>query len=172
MDEAFVVLTNETMADVLERGGSQAWRVGKKHVSQCAYLVCVSNNPNNNRKDAPASHRTAFLIGKISHIERPDTDRCSPESMEDRFKICFSEYAEISVEDAWCGSQNPIWYTDLDTLGISLDELEFTPVTAKTYELTPVPHTPVRPLSIAEAKSGLAATFGVDPSAIEIIIRA
>jgi hypothetical protein len=35
-----------------------------------------------------------------------------------------------------------------------------------------VPRTPVRnPLTIAEAKAGLAAAFGVDPSQIEIVIK-
>ncbi|MEH6724756.1 MAG: hypothetical protein V7703_01270 [Hyphomicrobiales bacterium] len=45
-----------------------------------------------------------------------------------RVQIDISDYAEINVEDAWGKSQNPVWFTDLETLGVDLSEVEFQPV--------------------------------------------
>jgi hypothetical protein len=71
-----------------------------------------------------------------------------------------------------------IWphrYTDLQTLGINANVLEFMPVLKASEEIDfdgpAQPREQARGLSIAETKRGLSITFGVPSEAIEITIR-
>ena len=67
----------------------------------------------------------------------------------------------------WDGGRFPVRYVNLADLGIDIDALKFEPLQRQpviTAETTP-------PLSIAQAKAGLAKQFGVDPDQIEIVIK-
>lgn len=90
---------------------------------------------------------------------------------EKRWILVFSEYAEINIPEVWPGYRNPVFYTDLEALNINVDTLEFKPMPVPKAISLPAPLKTARALSIAEAKEGLAMTFGVDPSSIEITVR-
>lgn len=79
----------------------------------------------------------------------------------------------------WPGSRNPVWYVgELSDLQIDEASLDWQPMpegsetTSQEAEAvsTASSAASVR-LTIAEAKAGLAATFGVSPENIEIIVR-
>jgi hypothetical protein len=74
----------------------------------------------------------------------------------------------VNVPNAWPGNRNPVLYTTLEDMGISVDELKFHPMPEQEGVAKPK----VKPLTFDEAKAGLAQMFNVDPSAIEITIRA
>ncbi len=108
------------------------------------------------------------MVGKIDDVV-PSTDH------QGRWLITFSEYAEINVPDVWKGGRNPVSYTTLEELGVSLDGVKFKPMPSREKHPPQASHNAVGAshvmLTIAEAKKGLAATFGVKPDAVEITIR-
>jgi hypothetical protein len=80
-----------------------------------AYLVCAFNAAGPYvEKDDRRHHREAFLVAPVSGVES---------SGANRYIIRFHQFACISVPDVWPGSQNPVWYTSLDNIGINSDNL-------------------------------------------------
>jgi hypothetical protein len=82
----------------------------------------------------------------------------------------------IEIPDFWKGWRNPVrYFKTLDELSLSLDGVHFEPVPETVIELEKTesesPRVSSGGLTIAEAKKGLALTFGVKPEAIEIIIH-
>jgi hypothetical protein len=141
---------------MLEVGGSGYWKASESRVEKCSYLLAVRNGRNAWGEDGEG-----FVVAKIRDvIPMPDRDG--------RLLIRFKEYAEVEIPNAWEGNRNPVFYTTLDALGINPVEL--------TWER--MPESPeqsvnsVRPLTIDEAKMGLAKSLGVSTSCIEITIRA
>ncbi|MGI8839214.1 MAG: hypothetical protein ACR2F8_00255 [Caulobacteraceae bacterium] len=89
--------------------------------------------------------------------------------------IQFSEYAVANVRDVWKGDHNPVRYRTLDELGFDPADLAWKPMPLppKKEEVAFLARasTTVRPLTINEAKKGLALAFGVQPEAVEVTIR-
>jgi hypothetical protein len=169
--DTIIVFTARSPERIVREGGSQAWILNPIRAKICTWLVCTQNrhNPDHEFSDATEAHGSAFLLGKISAVRK------SPESAEGRWIIEISEYARISLPNAWDHGRNPVRYTSLGELGISLEGLEFQPLKKNNGDLVQnnqavlgaLPHH----LTIAEAKQALAITFGVKPEAIEITIR-
>jgi hypothetical protein len=88
------------------------------------------------------------------------------------------------VDSGWTKNRNPIAYTKLGDFGLNLADLEFQPMPARTKKSRAVaPETETTqeedesvvedmPLTIPQAKRGLALSFGVSIDNIEIVIRA
>lgn len=162
--KAICVLTAQGMNTILAIGGSQSWVVDQKRARKHEYVVCVQNRVADDWGDASALHHTAFIVGRLKDVVPSKHKGC-----EDRWLLVFSEYAEINVPDAWPGFRNPVLYTDLESFGIDVNALEFQPMPKQEPEIkSEKTH---GPLTMAEAKAGLALTFGVDPSKIEITVR-
>jgi hypothetical protein len=86
-----------------------------------------------------------------------------------RYLIKMFDYAVIEKAGVWReGVRNPVAYSTMDELQIDLRGLKFIPMptAAVTNEAPGASH-----MTIADAKKGLAATFGVSPEDIEITIR-
>jgi hypothetical protein len=125
--------------------------------------------------EGPEDHGSAFLIGRISDVVRsPFAD-----DQEERWLVRLDQFARVSIPNVWDGSRNPVRYTTLEELGIDPGTLRFEPAPAPVDLLAaeaavgdgaPAAAS-VRPLTMAEAKRGLAAKFGVRPEDIEIVIR-
>jgi hypothetical protein len=161
---AVCVLTARGIEMILSEGGSQAWVLDAKRASECKYVICVQNRGfENDWGKVSAPHHTAFLVGRLKGVVRSQEEDC-----ENRWLLTFSEYAEVNVPNAWPGNRNPVLYTTLEDMGISVDELKFHPMPEQEGVAKPK----VKPLTFDEAKAGLAQMFNVDPSAIEITIRA
>lgn len=162
-DSAICVFTSKSLRQILEDRGSGSWVLNLKHARRQRYLVAVRNQAST-AWGAEEPHRSAFLVGRISGLAPLPSDGSIP-----RWKIEISEYATIDKEDVWGSWRNPVRYTTLHDLGINFGELFFEPVPAPLS--SEADRSGDRPLTIAQAKRGLALTFGVDPSAIEILIR-
>ena len=165
---AVVLFTSETVETILSQGGTRGWVLSPKKAGTRKYVVCCRKPAWNNKKEGIA-HRAAFLIGLIAGLhKKPDSenDRNQP-----RFLIELSEYATLERAEVWDKeSRNPVSYKTLNELGIDLRGLKFKPMptpapSAKWGEIGNAP------MTIAEAKKALAATFGVSPDDVEIIIR-
>jgi hypothetical protein len=175
IEDTVVVFTARSPGRVILEGGSQAWVLNPVRAKQCTWLLCTQNrhNPNHELSDATEPHGAGFLLGRISAIRKSD------EGKTERWLIAISEYARVSLPNAWDGSRNPVRYTSLNELGINLNDLDFIPMSERAAP-TPERKTsasdsdavaPVAVLTIAEAKRQLAAAFGIKPDAIEITIR-
>jgi hypothetical protein len=159
---AIAVFTGKPLQTLLAHGGSGPWVGAEERVKQQEYLVCV-------RKSKPGAedHGAAFLVGKISGVRQHGFDRRG----QLRWFFEISEFAIPSHRGQWPW-RNPVRYTTLEELEIELKKLKFKPAPPAT--LTPPmaeSGSSVKPLTIAEAKAGLAAKFGVSPDAIDIHIK-
>jgi len=176
-ENAVVVFTARSPDRIIQEGGSQAWVLNPARARNCEFLVCTQNryNPDHEFSDATEEHGAAFLIARISGV-------CpSPEGREGRWLIEISEFARINKPNVWHHWRNPVRYTSLSELGIDLADVKFEPM--PNSETRPSKREPAPPreavaaawppamLTIPEAKKALAATFGVNPDAVEITIR-
>jgi hypothetical protein len=177
-EEIIVVFTAKSVERIISEGGSAAWRLDRKHARRCEYVVCT-RNLHTEWGDGTEEHQSAFLIGKIRDVV---SCRPTPENAEhekNRFLIEFTEYARLKIPNAWKGDRNPVKYATLDDLGIdptklaweTMPEITETPKRDTSREVVSLNGAGGKPLTMAEAKKGLALTFNVAPEAIEITIR-
>ena len=155
------VLTFKSIETILATGGTQSWALDRTRAKACKYAVCC-RNANTRDAEGNEAHGSAFMVGLVSDVV-PSTET------EGRWLIKFSKYALVNVGDQWEG-RNPVRFYDSDDYSgfIDFDALDWIPMpepTVRRLVLKP------QGLTIAEAKAGLALSFGVDPSAIEITIR-
>lgn len=162
-DGAVMVFTSETKQTILDQAGSLGWVLSRKSVEQRSYLVCCRRVDWNNKAEGIPS-RTAFLVGRISSLTPLDDSANSRGQV--RFRIGISEFAEVMVADVWRKElRNPVAYASLRELGLAHRKLKFQrvgdpPLAGRREGLT-----------IADAKKGLAASFGVRPEDVEITIK-
>lgn len=172
--QVVVVFTAKSVKTILAEGGSSAWRLDRNHARQCAFAV-VTRNAHGGWVEGPEEHKAAFLIGRVSDVVP------SP-NHKDRWLIAFSEYALTDVSNVWQGDRNPVRYSTTDALkndfAIDFDKLDWTRMPERIPDSEPPNPATVRkaedqtqPLTMSQAKKGLALTFGVSPDAIEITIR-
>jgi hypothetical protein len=131
----------------------------------------VQNRHNGHWGNADQEHHHAFLVGRISDVV-PAVGQG-----EGRYLVKFSEYARIDWPNAWPGLRNPVRYGTLEEFGITNPEdLEWhpmppTPAGTTTKDVQDEDHDGFGPLTIPEAKAGLALGLGVPESSIEITVR-
>lgn len=171
-EDTIVVFTARSPDRIVREGGSQAWVLNASRAKNCTWLVCTQNRHNADHEfsDATEPHGAGFLLGKISAIRKSQEPGDG-----DRWQIAISEFARIDRPDLWDHGRNPVRYTSLAELGLDPSAVQFEPMPEGAV---PPPATTssnaagaVVPLTIAEAKKALAATFGVNPDAVEITIR-
>ncbi|MBF0333789.1 MAG: hypothetical protein HQL40_09100 [Alphaproteobacteria bacterium] len=178
---AIIVFTGRSIERMCQEGGSQAWSLDSRRARTAEYVVCVQNRHGDDR-GGQEPHGTAFMVAPIHDVVP------SPE-WPGRWMLAFREFAEIHIRNAWGGWRNPVRYASLDQLGIDPRELKLRPVGelltqrsgkdlgSDSDEKSLLASEPVvsagaiRPLTIAEAKRGLAVAFGVSEDKIEITIR-
>jgi hypothetical protein len=171
--EIAIVFTSKSIDTILAEGGTAAWRLDRNNARLCKYAICTRNALGENVEGKEA-HKSAFLIGRISDVAPAKNE-------EGRFIIRFSHYAHVNLADFWKGIRNPILYSEIRDLTIDFDKLKWVPmpevVPAQNVPTPPKSTSPqtihheLRALTMAEAKQGLALTFGVTPEAIEITVR-
>jgi hypothetical protein len=167
-DKAAVFFTAKSIETLLGEGGTSAWHLDRNNARQCIFAVCTRNTRRVIGVPGPEAHCSAFLVGKIKDVV-PAPGR------EGRYLVLFSEYARLNIPDVWKGDRNPVRYATLGELGIDPSNLKWEQM--PEADETPEPTrrgtriVPEMPLTMAEAKKGLALTFGVSPEAIEITIR-
>jgi hypothetical protein len=157
-NDTVLVLTYKGVDTMLKEGGCGYWRANAHSLSSCKYLV-ATRNARRAEREGDEPHGAAFFVGEINGVR---ADR-------DRYVVTFSRYAvlEAAVEGVWTsGGSNPVHYAEFKTLKKMSKNLE--------WQDWPATHTEKvvdRPLTITQAKAGLAMTFGVDPSQIDIVIK-
>jgi hypothetical protein len=171
--QATVVLTAKSIERILREGGTSSWRLDRNHARRCSFAVCA-RNANADWVEGPEAHHSAFLVGKVRDVVPCHATPENNERDKNRYLIQFSEFARVDIPNAWRGDRNPVKYSTLEDLGIdpSLLTWEAMPKPANLPEPRVLSTSLVgQPLTMAEAKKGLALTFNVPPEAIEITIR-
>lgn len=166
--DTIAVFTGKSVETILRDGGSCSWVLNRANAAKCKYLVCCRSTVE--WVQGPEPDHSAFLIGTISDIV-PSLEK------SDRWLIKISQYAQVQFLNVWKGWRNPVHYSDMDTLGIDLNFVEFSDMPYRdtlAQEFAPASEAQlpgITALTIPEAKRGLAKTFGVVEEAIEITIR-
>lgn len=150
MENAVITYTHNDLEHITSKGHDNSWKLNQKRAGSCKYLVCCHSQG--------ANKRNAFLVGLISKVELFE---------EERYAIYISEYASINVSNTWKGWQNPVHYTSLEDLGIDISTLKF----EKIQKINEQTITEIPPLSIEQAKEGLAKKFGISSEQIEIVVK-
>jgi hypothetical protein len=168
VDQAIVVFTSDSLGTILRQGGSGDWVVSAKKADSCKYIVCCRKpNWSNLKEGIPG--RAAFLIGRVAGL----VERAGSENDRDqmRYLIQMTDYAELEKPGVWKENvRNPVAYATLEELQIDLRGVKFKPIPKVAVE-TARGASETKQMTIADAKNGLALTFGVSPEDIEIIIR-
>lgn len=174
LDQAAVVFTAKSIERILEEGGTSSWRLDRNHARRCAFAVCT-RNAHADWVEGREGHHAAFLVGKIRDVVPCPPTPENNEGAKKRYLIQFSEFARVNIPDVWKGDRNPVKYTTLENLGIDPARLKWKVMPERVNVSRPVGHVSSpsgpQPLTMAEAKRGLALTFNVAPEAIEITIR-
>ncbi len=166
-DNVLQVFTYKSVETMFEFGGTQSWALDRNRAKACKYVV-MCRNAHHPDVEGPEAHHSAFMVGKVSDVVESTED-------EHRWLVLFDEYALVEVRERWEG-RNPVrFFTvgDYDGL-IDFDALDWKPMpepSERAVAAAPAPAATKKGMTIAEAKTALALTFGVDPSAIEITIR-
>lgn len=174
-NEAVVVFTAKCVERIVREGGSSAWRLHPGRARRCAYVVCT-RNAHAKWVEGNEDHRSAFLVGKVKDVIPSEATPENEEAEENRFLLEFSEFARVTIPDIWQQDRNPVRYSTLEDLGINPSDLHWEPMpnsapSASAGAIDRPYSAAARPLSLAEAKRGLALTFGVSPESVEITIR-
>jgi hypothetical protein len=175
-EEIAVVFTAKSIERIIREGDTSAWRLDRNHARRCTYAVCT-RNAHAKWVEGQEAHHAAFLVGKISDVVPCKPTSENVEAPENRFLIEFSEFARVNTPNVWTGDRNPVKYRSVDDLGIDFSTLKWERMPEPVYatqpvdEALPVNQNGAKPLTMAEAKKGLALTFNVPPEAIEITIR-
>lgn len=157
--DTVVVFTGKNLETMFSEGGSGYWKANTNSLAKCKYIVTVANARSDKfDKLSVENHSHAFMIGKIAGTLK----------VEDRLVIQFSEYATIDIPNAWSGQRNPVRYTDIGEFPIQTDSLNWQPFPKN--KIAEVDN--IKPLTIDEAKKGIAKMMGIATSCIEIIVRA
>lgn len=158
-NDTMLVLTSKSMDTMFAEGGCGYWRAKESSILSCRYIV-ATRNARSNWNQGNEEHGAAFMIGEIAGVTPVDG----------RYVINISRFALLNVPDVWIsGGLNPIRYVSLAETGINVGALDWKAWSAES--LGTGVKKEIRSLTIAEAKAGLALSFGVDIEAIEITIR-
>lgn len=156
-----LVLTSKNMETMFMEGGCGFWRAKESSILGCRYIV-ATRNARSSWNQGNEEHGAAFMVGEISGVTPVDG----------RFIISISRYALTDTREVWTpGGLNPIRYVSFDETGIKLEALDWKAWPGEMAYKDSGLRNEIRPLTIAEAKNGLALSLGVDVSSIEIIIR-
>ena len=166
--DAIMILSRDEPQHVIAANGSGSWKINIAKRAEAVRWLILANKVDGKRR--------LTLLGKVVGFEL-DKGGDNP----GRYAVKIDAFCDLSGHGkSFDGkSSNPVQFVDAEQV------LEFNP---ESCELLPVPkqslrqsyerpgamasRTPPKPLSITEAKAGLAATFGIEPEQVEIIIKA
>jgi len=156
-NDTVLVLTYKGVDRMIQEGGCGYWKANAHSLTNCKYVVATRNSRRTEREgDEP--HGAAFMVGEVSGVSQDG----------DRFVIQMRRYARLNKPalDVWTpGGSNPVRYARFSDLPIDLKRLKWEPWPGQIAEYTD------QPLTMAQAKTGLALTFSVNPEQIKITIE-
>lgn len=196
LDHSIIVFTHRSSEFLIKLNGSTSWKLNPTRARDCEYVICTRNRYSA-LSDDKISHRSAFLVGRISNI----VQSLNLPRDEKRYMIEFHEYAEVSIPNIWEGWRGPVKYMLTRELDIDFENLNWKTVPnrdidfvnryfsmenahydreekfhneTKKKKLEKYKQEFLRPtdgISIDEAKKGLSEFYGISEKNIEIILK-
>lgn len=157
-----MVFTSKSLETMQQEGGSGNWAANKDRLRHAKWIVATRNEKSSWAQGAEA-HGSAFLIGKVSGI------KYAPAPEQNRFVVSFDKYADLDMPNAWPGSRNPVTYTDLSTLGVDPDTLEWKEFHSQ-HPRDSASSADEPSLVIDRARSMIAEAFSISPEAVKITV--
>jgi hypothetical protein len=164
MNDVVMVFTSKSLETMELEGGSGNWAASRDRVKRAKWIV-ATRNKKSGWTQGNEDHGSAFLIGRVAGIKPAP----APES--NRFVVVFDRYAELNLPNVWTGSRNPVAYTDLETLGINPDKLEWKDFTSAVIESehSAMPGTSPGTV-IDQARAMIAHALSINPEAVKITV--
>jgi hypothetical protein len=162
MKDVVMVFTSKSLHTMREEGGSGNWAANKDRLRHAKWIV-AARNQNSGWTQGDEGHKHAFLIGRVSGIKP------APAPEQNRFVIMFDQFSELNIPNAWTGSRNPVAYTDLKTLNIDVDKLDwkaFVPSVQQHRLTSDIDASNV----VDRARSMIAQALSVSPDAVKITV--
>jgi hypothetical protein len=160
------LFTKESVDTIEKQGGTGNWVSSAAKAREFPFVVLVRNR---NHPSAPSDveHGAAFLVGRISGAR--ETSEIAANGSP-RVFIEVGEYALVNVKKARSKSKspNPVWYTDLDTIGIKEKDLHFKSIPQPEGEPGKLAS---KDAVLADMKRQIGRLFNVPGSAVDISIR-
>lgn len=166
--DSIVIYSRDQPKSVIKANGSGSWRINVEKWAGVIDWLILTNKIGNSRR--------VTLVGKVVGFE-PDTGGKNP----GRYSVKIGAYALMDDPSLTFSSDstNPVQFRNAaEVLGSDPRALKMIPTPEQTlrqsYE-SPVGatmRTLAKPLTIAQAKEGLAVSFGVSIDQVEITIRA
>ena len=157
-----MVFTSKSLETMLHEGGSGNWAANKDRIKHAKWIV-ATRNQKSSWTQGTEGHGSAFLIGHVCGIKP------APAPEQDRSVIIFDRYADLDLANAWTGSRNPVAYTDLKTLGIDPEALQWKPFVKGNVEES-LSATPEPSAVTDRARSMIAQAFSISPDAVKITV--
>jgi hypothetical protein len=162
MKDVVMVFTSKSLQTMREEGGSGNWAANKDRLRHAKWIV-ATRNQNSGWTQGDEGHKHAFLIGRVSGIKP------APVPEQNRFVIVFDQFAELNIPNAWTGSRNPVAYTDLKTLNIDVDKLEWKPFVSGVQQHAPTGDIDASNV-VDRARWMIAQALSVSPDAVKITV--
>ena len=162
-NNAVIVCSFDLKETFFDQGGCGYWRAKKSRIENRKYLFVTRNR---RRPEDGVAAKTGFLIGEISSCDQIKNGRLI---------IRLSRYADISIPNLWTSSsQNPVAYADMSELkekyGFDVNSLDWKEFPTKSA--SEIEKESIRPITIKEAKEGIAKLMDISVDQIEILIKA
>jgi hypothetical protein len=126
LEDAFVVLTANSVEEIVRRGGVAYWVANALRVSRCKYVIATRNR--NDRTEEPGGneeHGAAFLVGEIG---KGIYTRNDPDYDERRIIVGVTRFARVNLPGVWAPrGANPVRYASMSDLSIGLNRLKWEP---------------------------------------------
>ena len=124
-ENAFVVLTANSINEIVRRGGVAYWVANAERVSGCKYVIATRNR--NDHQDPPEGneeHGAAFFVGEIGGgifmLQEP--------GYEKRIVVGVTRFARVNKPGVWTPrGSNPVRYASTSDLPIDFRSLKWEP---------------------------------------------
>jgi hypothetical protein len=164
MNDVVMVFTSKSLETMEQEGGSGNWAANKDRIKRAKWIV-ATRNKKSGWTQGDEDHGSAFLIGRVAGIKP------APPPESNRFVVVFDRYAELNLPNAWTGHRNPVTYTDLATLGIDPEKLEWKEFIGAAGDLE---HSVVPGITpgtvIDQARAMIAHALSINPEAVKITV--
>lgn len=121
--DTLMVLTANSVDEIVRRGGVAYWVANAMRVSGCKYVIAARNR--NDRYEEPGGdeeHGAAFFVGEIG---KGIYMRRDP-GYERRIIIGVTRFARVNVPQVWTPrGSNPVRYSSMRQLPIDVDRLQW-----------------------------------------------
>lgn len=122
-DDVLMVLTANSIDEIVRRGGVAYWVANAERVSGCKYVIATRNR--NDRYEEPGGdedHGAAFFVGEIG---RGIYMRREP-GYENRIVVGVTRFARVNVPGVWAPrGSNPVRYSSMGKLPIDFNALRW-----------------------------------------------